>query len=278
VNSIETVIITSPGGKVGEVVKRALEAHGLAVLVFDGPDAHRDTPGFLRELRKFTSAHRAEGHQAVLLPIFYPEVLAEHRDEFPGCIIPLDAAEKIKLLDNKKTACDLAASLNIPQPNRYKSAEEIIKYPVVFKRTQGHGGDSVYFPKDETALKNLISTAGEYLITDFIDGENWCVDCLRTDTSFQAAAYRVLEPKGKGVSTKRLSVEAPLLKNYCRQLLEAIDYRGVCGMDFRLSAEDGRFYFLECNPRFSGGIETTIEDGFDIVWELLKILERQLLS
>jgi len=267
---------TSPTGTVGEAVKRSLEARGLTVRIFDGPDAHRDQAGFIRELRKMITATGP----AIILPVFFPEVLAEHRDELPReCIIPLDTAEKIKTLDNKKSACELAAKLQIPQPRRYAATEEIKTYPVVFKRTTGQGGDSVYFPKDKRALENLTKTAKEYLITDFIEGENWCVDCLRkrdqkASATFRAAAYKVLEPQGKGVSTKRQPVEAPQLEQYCRQLLEAIDYTGVCEIDFRRSTKDGQFFFLECNPRFSGGIETTIEGGFDIAWEWIKDLER----
>ena len=261
---IDRIVLTSAAGSVGETVRRSLESHGAQVTVFEGPDARKDTAGFLRELRRMVDS----SGPVLLLPVFFPEVLAVHRDLFPECIIPLDPAEKIKMLDNKVSACDLAEKLGIPQPRRFKTADEDLQFPLVFKRATGHGGDSVYFPRDKKALANLVRTSGEYLITEFVDGENWCTDCLRTGKSFRAASYRVLEPQGKGVSTKREAVKAPQLEEYCRRMLEAVDYQGVCGMDFRRSA-DGRFYLLECNPRFSGGIETTLESGFDIVHDFM---------
>ncbi len=46
-------------------------------------------------------------------------------------------------------------------------------------------------------------------------------------------------------------------------MVETIDYEGVCGMDFRRDSQ-GNWYFLECNPRFTGGIDTQIAAGFDI--------------
>jgi len=301
------VILTSPGGKVGSIVKQSLEKHGIKVEVFDGPDAHRDTIGFIRELRKFITnfSAKTEGtsdrcnitdpcqknndidasnsdHSLVILPVFYPEVLAEHRDEFQKCIIPLDTVEKIQTLDNKLKACELAELLDIPQPRRYFSADDVSNFPVVFKRIFGHSGDSVYFPHNKTALNNLISSANDYLITDFIEGENWCTDCLRLKqhgvnggdkTTFRAASYRVLEPPGKGVSIRREAVMAPQIECWCQKILDKIDYQGVCEMDFR-HANDKKFYFLECNPRFSGGIETTLESGFDIAWELISKISK----
>lgn len=270
---IDRIVLTSAAGSVGETVRRSLESHGAHVTVFEGPDARKDTVGFIRELRRMVN----DSGPVILLPVFFPEVLADHRDMFPECLIPLDQASKIRLLDNKLSACDLAESLGIPQPRRFEFNDGDLEFPAVFKRTTGQGGDSVYFPRDRKALANLIRTSCEYLITEFVEGENWCTDCLRTGKSFRAASYRVLEPQGKGISTKREAVEAPELEEYCRKLLDAVDYHGVCGMDFRRSP-DGRFHFLECNPRFSGGIETTLESGFDIVWEYIQSILSEPLS
>ena len=163
------------------------------------------------------------GDVAAIIPIFFPEVLSAHKNEFPGILIPLDSPEKIKLLDNKSSACALAAELGIPQP----------------------------------------------LVQEYIEGENVCVDTLRCpDGGFYAAAYRVLEPKGKGVSTLRAPADEPELSAICGKMLEHIDYHGICGFDFRRSIT-GETYFLEANPRFSGGLETTLASGLDLPWLLL---------
>lgn len=157
----------------------------------------------------------------------------------------------------------------IPQPRFFTSPDEIETYPVVFKRPLGQGGDSVYFPKNRRALENLLKTESHPVVQEYIEGENVCVDTLRCpDGGFYAAAYRVLEPKGKGVSTLRAPADEPELSAICGKMLEHIDYYGICGFDFRRSIT-GETYFLEANPRFSGGLETTLASGLDLPWLLL---------
>jgi len=260
----ESVLITNPCGTTGELVARSLRDKGLKVNIMERPNAKKREAFFIDSLKEAVSVYEP----GMILPIFFPEVLAAHRDEFPGIVIPLDDREKIIRLDNKLSACELASSLDIPQPRRYLSPDEVESYPCVFKRVNGQGGDSVYFPGKRSALDCLLRNASSptgYMITEFIEGENVCVDALRWDGFFYAAAYKVLDPPGKGVSRLRESIEAPELVSYARRILDAVDYHGVCGVDFRLDP-DGNAYFLECNPRFSGGLASAIASGFDIPW------------
>lgn len=257
------ILLTNPCGRTGEIIRKDLEAKGLAVAVMEGPNARKMTPAYLRALEK----EILNTGPRMVVPVFFPEILAGHRDLFPGVRIPLDDAAKIRRLDNKTSACALAAESGVPQPRMWQSPDEVDTYPLVFKRPEGQGGDSVYFPKTPQALRNLMRTAPSgVILQEFIEGTDVCVDCLRWDGFFHAAAYRVLEPRMKGVSTLRESVEAGELGDYCRRMLDAVDYHGVCGFDFRVSETDGKAYFLECNPRFSGGIESALAVGFDIPW------------
>lgn len=253
------VILTNPCGKTGEAVAESLRKRGIEVEIIERPNAKKREAFYVDTLREAVSSIKPE----MIIPVFFPEVLASHRNEFPGVIIPLDDASKIRMLDDKLLACELAASLDIPQPKRYSSPKEVDMFPAVLKRPFGQGGDSVYFPRNAKALDYLVRTSGRYLLTQFIEGDNICIDALRWDGFFHAEAYRVIVPKGKGVSRLRISVDAPKAVEYVERMLNAVDYKGVCGFDFRKNP-DGEFFFLECNPRFSGGIESAIASGFDI--------------
>lgn len=261
------IILTSPGGKTGELVAGSLRGHGLDVHILEGPSARKDFHGFVRSLDKEVRGNGAD----MIMPVFFPEALAACRDRFPGICIPLDDEKKILLLDNKASCCDLVAELEIPQPRRFASPDEVGCYPAVFKRPFGQGGDSVYFPRSAEALQHLLGNSSEYIISELIEGYDECVDALRWGDYFFAASYRVLESRGKGVSTKRESISAPLLEGYARKILDAIDFQGVCGFDFRIDAATGKAYFLECNPRFSGGLETTIASGFDLPYTYYRL-------
>lgn|SRR5574344_16329 len=255
-------ILTNPCGRTGEIVKENLERHGVESLMLTGPSARKVEQGYLRLLHKAAG----EFNPKMIIPIFYPEILAAHKAEFPGILIPVDSPEKILSLDDKISACGIVSGLGMDQPAIYHDIEEIKDYPVVFKRPLGQGGDSVYFPKTRTALEHLLKTADKVLITSFIEGENISIDAIRWGNFFYAAAYRVLLPTWKGVSTLRESIDAPELVEKARLILDSVDYQGVCGIDFRIGASDGKAYFLECNPRFSGGLESAIASGFEIPW------------
>ncbi|MCQ2182331.1 MAG: ATP-grasp domain-containing protein [Bacteroidales bacterium] len=256
------VLLTNPCGQTGEIVARSLSEKGVRVSIMERPNAKKREAFFIQSLKEKVREERP----GMIIPVFFPEILSVHKDEFPGVNIPLDTSEKILRLDNKLSACGLASSLGLPQPKRYFSVAEVESFPCVFKRTTGQGGDSVYFPAKPSALECLVRNAKDpsgYLIMEFVEGSNVCVDALRWDDFFYAAAYKVLEPSGKGVSRLRESIEAPELVSYVRRMLDAVDYRGVCGVDFRVDKE-GRAFFLECNPRFSGGIASAIASGFDV--------------
>lgn len=261
------VVIINPCGPTGETVESSLRAHGIRTLLITGPNARKTEGLFLKVLRTAVEEH----DPGMIIPVFFPEVLAAHRGEFPGVNIPVDDAQKLRLLDNKISACRLAAECGIPQPRIFNSPDEVGDTPVVLKRPDGQGGDSVYFPKTQKALTNLMKTASEVLITEFIEGYDVCVDVLRWDGFFYGAAYKVLLPKMKGVSRLRESIQAPELVEYARRLLDKIDYKGVCGLDFRIDEATGKPWFLECNPRFSGGLESAIASGFDIPWLLYQL-------
>jgi D-aspartate ligase len=56
---------------------------------------------------------------------------------------------------------------------------------------------------------------------------------------------------GYGVMCFGRSEENELLARQGSQLLRSLDYRGLASLEFKYRAEDGRFYFIEMNPRLS---------------------------
>jgi Carbamoylphosphate synthase large subunit (split gene in MJ) len=264
------ILVPETGGRTGDAVVASLRAHGLEVAVMDSSDVTNDEPGFIRHLKAFA----AECRPRMIMPIFKAKEVARHRSELPaGTLIPVARAEILERLDDKCLASELAASLGIPQPRLYSDSEYdcIPRYPVVFKRNQGLSGSGVYFPRSREALEKLArSAAGRpHLVCDFLEGFDVSVDAVRMEGYFHAECYKVLEPKGKGISTLRESIVCPEIVKHLERMLEATEYEGVCGADFRLSG--GKAYFLECNPRFCGGMTTQIAAGFDIpfiLWQL----------
>lgn len=266
------ILVPENGGKIGDAVFDSLVRHGLNCQRLDDSKVTGDGPGYIRHLKRVVEQVRPR----MILPLFKAELIARFRDEFPTeIIIPISSEELIRSLDSKCFTSGLCTELGIEQPRLYRDDEidSITRYPLVFKRDAGLGGCGVYFPKTYKALSNLVKASGAkgHLVMDYIDGYDICVDAVRWNGYFHAECYRVILPKMKGISFLRRSVCAPELVEKMKMILEKTDYQGICGADFRIDSRTGKAYFLECNPRFSGGLKSQIAAGFDIpyiMWQL----------
>lgn len=258
-------------GDIGDMVAEALRAHGLTVQLMPfAQNTLRDEQGFVRTLKQTLATCRP----AMIWPIGHPMALSRlvhgRRPDWlsPDILVPIAKPDVIERLDNKVACSRLATETDIPQPRFYAKADEVERWPVIFKRERSFGGSGVYRPYSAEALERLIANekGRGYLIEEYIDGEDVSVDVVRWGNVCHGSCYRTLARIGRhGPATERAVCHRPDLVDYGRQLLEAAGFEGVCGMDFRVAA-DGRVCFLECNPRFTGGVRAQLEAGFDIPW------------
>ncbi|MFE1903465.1 ATP-grasp domain-containing protein [Streptomyces gardneri] len=56
-------------------------------------------------------------------------------------------------------------------------------------------------------------------------------------------------PDGAGLTAVGRWTENPAVERAARELLDALDYRGVCDLDFRLDRSTGAYHLLDFNPR-----------------------------
>lgn len=277
------ILLAGTMGAIGTDVRDALVRHGLAVEIMDFPqNVHRDEFGYRRLLSKTIAAR----HPRVVMPVGNPITLAKMKDEMPeGTVAAVERYDLVSVLDSKSASSRLASELGIRQPHIYSSPDEVGDRQVVFKRDVSFGGQGVHLPWNRKSLDNLIAhqSPGEpYLIEDFIEGEDYSIDVLRMPGFLRTACYRVVShhpaknarPGNRGAmgpSVEREACVFPEIENMALRILEHLDYNGVCGMDFRVDA-DGVPYFLECNPRFTGGVAFQVQAGFDIPWLLWSLI------
>lgn len=285
------VILTYCWNRVGYTILKSLHQKGLKVWAADTskrnicsmskfctgsftyPDPFTEEDAFIQVLKDKV----AELRPRVLMPTHDESVvMMRHRDEFPAdLIIPYEGEEKLLLLANKAESTELARKAGVPVPEVYKSIDEVKSYPVVFKTVIGNSAKGVFFPKDREELVKLMDKHKdeETLLEEWIGGTDYSVDCVRWDGFCKTSVYHALVTKtdGGGTTTQREIVYMPQLEAAALKLMDAVDFHGVCGLDFRYDAENNKIAYIETNARFTGGLATPVAAGFDIPWIVYKL-------
>lgn len=285
------VILTYCWNRVGYTILKSLHQKGLKVWAADTskrnicsmskfctgsftyPDPFTEEDAFIQVLKNKV----AELRPRVLMPTHDESVvIMRHRDEFPAdLIIPYEGEEKLLLLANKAESTELARKAGVPVPEVYKSLDEVKSYPVVFKTVIGNSAKGVFFPKDREELVKLMDKHKdeETLLEEWIGGTDYSVDCVRWDGFCKTSVYHALVTKtdGGGTTTQREIVYMPQLEAAALKLMDAVDFHGVCGLDFRYDAENNKIAYIETNARFTGGLATPVAAGFDIPWIVYKL-------
>ncbi|MCH8569467.1 MAG: ATP-grasp domain-containing protein [Balneolales bacterium] len=186
-----------------------------------------------------------------------------------------DSWDIIETCFNKIKTYGKAMDLDIALPDSYfpQDIEEVRKladkvpYPCIIKpavmfRFYNSFKKKVFVCKDKESLianyqKALeIIPANEIIVQDIIPGgsENqYSVGCLfdRDKPIVSIAARRLRQhPIDFGnATTYAETVRIPQLTETAYKLLDKINYRGICEVEFKKDTRDGTFKFLEINPR-----------------------------
>lgn len=285
------VILTYCWNRVGYTILKSLHRRGLKVWAADTskknicsmskfctgsftyPDPFKEEAAFIKVLKDKI----AELQPKVLMPTHDESVvIMRHRDEFPkDLIIPYESADKLLMLANKAESTEVARKAGVAVPEVYHSADEVKRYPVVFKTVIGNSAKGVYFPKNKEELLKLMEEHKneDTLLQEWIGGTDYSVDCVRWDGFCKMSVYHALVTKtdGGGTTTQREIVDMPQLEAEAKKLMDAVGFRGVCGMDFRYDPKTNKIAYIETNARFTGGLATPVAAGFDIPWVIYKL-------
>lgn len=279
------ILLTGTMADIGVIVRRSLESHGLSVVSMEiAQNTYRDEFGYHRALKKLL----AELTPSMIIPIGDSLALARAQGFIPeGTAVATGTEEQVRELSGKVSFSRLASRMGIVQPRLFDSvgqtglptAEQAARmHPdqgaqIIFKRDISFGGHGVHRPRSIEALQQLIDhqSPGEpYLIEEWIPGQDFSVDAVRFGRYFRASSYRVLQNVGgAGPSVEREVLHFPALEETARRIMDSVGFIGLCGFDFRIDPE-GNAFILECNPRFTGGIQSQINAGFDIPYILFE--------
>lgn len=152
-------------------------------------------------------------------------------------------------------------------------------YPVIVKPCNGRSSQGLRMAENRERMMQVMTECGQdlehYLVQPKRNGAVVTVDVVREPESGQIVCLPRREllrtPNGAGTSVYVFRDER--LEAQCRKIAEAIGVRGCVNMEFIENEADGSWYFLECNPRFSGGVAFSCMAGYDMVGNHLRCFE-----
>lgn len=172
-------------------------------------------------------------------------------------------------LYNKDTFAALCQKLSLAIPRtevlpglhqvRERFRDGHLALPLVLKPINREGGDGVVVLRSEDALERVDGLQySPIMAQEYVEGWDVCAFylCQEGQVKREAVYYH----GGYFIEF----IEDQRIGDQCRKIIEATNYSGVIGFDFR-QRDDGTFVFLECNPRFWYNMELAMLAGANFV-------------
>lgn len=188
-----------------------------------------------------------------VIPIHDVEVLkiAGLAAKYPGlCFWAVNTAAVIEMCNDKKRINALLASRQIKVPDMFGSVDEVL-YPVIYKPNKGVSSKGVRQIMSVSDNNRQFDLANGFL-QKMVIGVEYTADCYTAYQGdyFNCCVRKRIETK-EGISTKGETVHFPSLEKKAAEIHNILGYKGASNIQFIV--EDGEPYFIEINPRFSGG-------------------------
>ncbi|MCR4612051.1 MAG: ATP-grasp domain-containing protein [Lachnospiraceae bacterium] len=138
-------------------------------------------------------------------------------------------------------------------PRNYHSIEEIQEYPVFAKPSVGQGSVGARRINSAEELMGLLSLEEEYVICEYLPGEEFTVDCF-TD---RHGKLRVCHPRNRERIKTGISVRSSLIllddeiKRIAERINEKLVFNGAWFFQVKKDA-NGRYVLMEASPRIPG--------------------------
>ncbi|MFI3326465.1 MAG: ATP-grasp domain-containing protein [Clostridia bacterium] len=152
--------------------------------------------------------------------------------------------------------------------------ENNLCYPIVCKPINGRSSQGlkyIYNIDDWFNFKrNVIQE--NFIVQPYIEGSIITVDIIRSSIKNKVVTIgrKELLRTLNGAGTSIHIFKDDKLQCQCVELANLLDVIGCVNFEF-IQTESGEYYFIECNPRFSGGIEFSCIAGYDCVINHLNV-------
>lgn len=210
--------------------------------------------------------------------------LRDQLERYVPCFLPDPRWREVAF--SKSAAYRHVESLGIPIPRTfYPSGDDLgevaaigarVQFPAVVKGEKGSAGMRVRYSLNAGELighfREIQSLdrpdGGKPSVQEYVPGEGYVVHALFWRGKPMAVCSHRKDrelPVGGGVTTAATTVKYSELDEAAVAILESMQWHGLVKMDWKRDDRDGRFKFIELDPRVSASIDITRAAGADQV-------------
>lgn len=197
------------------------------------------------------------------------DVLNNNRDIFVerGLILCMPSSSTLSIARNKEKICLLFEHdmlVNIPKFVNAKQLDSTFPLPAIAKPLNGRSSEGLMYIESMRGLEQLIGL-DNYIVQQRINGSVYTVDYVRDKDGhdFSIPREELLRTKNGAGTTVKIEPNQDLI-NMVSYVGNTIDSVGCINMEF-IKGEDGKFYLIDINPRFSAGVAFSNFVGYDMV-------------
>jgi predicted ATP-grasp superfamily ATP-dependent carboligase len=253
------------------------------------PDPGADPRGFVGLVAEHVQRHDI----GVVMPAadVPTSALIEYEDLLPATVALLvPPRDALALAHDKIELVKLARRVEVPVPEGFEAGKDPLDdprisslgFPLVLKprssRYQRDGrwaAAGVKIVEDLEDMKSVLKTCPEFQAQQFlvqrkVPGEGRGVFLLAHDGElicvFAHRRIREKPPRG-GVSTLcETATPEPVLVEFSRRLIAALQWTGVAMVEFKWNPETSEAWLIEINGRFWGSMQLAVASGIDFPW------------
>lgn len=273
----KNVLVTGVGGGSGAYTARILKASGYNVVGTDASgfafgsvlcnhfcvvSCAADRNQFVRDIKRLMGRFEI----SVVLPNVDDELQA-FADEFDRRDVIISPSPTISIcLDKYLTYKEYVGKVKVPATCLMQHRDDWFGFigGVVAKPRMGRGSKGVYTfdgPSEVAQCWPLFKN-GDYVVQEWINGDEYTVDCLvMLNGDHLVYPRRRLRTHGGISQVGQLVMDKDIIEA-ARKVISRLEFRGPINIQF-IKNQNG-VYLIEINPRLSGGIGITYAAGVNL--------------
>jgi carbamoyl-phosphate synthase large subunit len=160
-----------------------------------------------------------------------------------------------------KNSCDKKKINILLQKQKVKTTGSLKGYPMILKPRFGANSKLIFISNDKKTIKKFSNKS--YICEKFIKGKEYSVDCyISPKSGIIGIVPRVRNEITGGEATLTTTEDNKTIKVISKKIIKIMKFIGPINLQFIFYRKN--YYFMEANPRMSGGVLAAIKAGLNI--------------